>query len=86
MGNKISKHTLNSKNTHKKHQSKIETLLQSKIETRRQSKIEEYICQSCEESILQLEYSPYEWSINISDNLYTSPVCNNKFCKWYKTK
>ena len=48
-----------------------------------QSKFDGYICQSCEERNLQIEYAPSEWSIDIS-KINIEYLYNRKLCKWYK--
>ena len=58
---------------------------QSKFDEVSQSKFDGYICQSCEERNLQIEYAPSEWSIDISE-VNIEYFCNQKLCKWYKNK
>lgn len=77
MSNKLSKSESNSSNTPEKNQSKFDEGSQSKFDG--------YICQSCEERNLQIEYAPSEWSIDISE-VNIEYFCNQKLCKWYKNK
>ena len=49
--------------------------------------IPKHFCQSCEETMLQLEYKNTEWGL--SDNEYiktwqTEKTCKNEYCKRYK--
>lgn len=73
MSNKLSK---SESNTPEKNQSKFDAGSQSKFDG--------YICQSCEERNLQVEYAPYEWSINTPDKVNIEYSCDQKLCKWYK--
>ena len=75
MSNKLSKSESNSYNTPEKNQSKFDEGSQSKFDG--------YICQSCEERKLQIEYAPSEWSIDTS-KVNIEYVCDQKLCKWYK--
>lgn len=77
MSNKLSKYQSSKVlNTRKLNQSKFEDLSQSKFD--------EYICQSCEERQLQIEYAPSEWLIETFDKKDTVFVCDNRLCKWFK--
>ena len=72
MSNKLSK---SESNYARKNQSKFDEVSQSKFDG--------YICQSCEERNLQIEYAPSEWSIDIFE-VNIEYLCNQKLCKWYK--
>lgn len=83
MSNKLSKYQFNRKKTTKIHKSS-----QSKFDDLSQSKFDDYICQSCEEKNLQIEYAPCEWltevhKLNIEH--ICEHICDYKLCKWYKT-
>lgn len=77
MSNKLSKYQRTKVSNTKKDQ--------SKFDERAQSKFDEYICQSCEEKQLQIEYAPSEWLIETFDKKDNEFVCDNRLCKWFKS-